>query len=117
MIIQSIRHSNKKLAVLTSGKKVLEQTVSKTGDLFFQMKAHADDFVMSKASTVKAAYTAMQEHLSETKEEVAINAAMDVAGTGLKEATDHMIRLASVCSIHQDGYKGYKKTYAVAMGK
>ena len=96
---------------------MLEQTASKTGDLFFQMKAHADDFVRSKASTIEAAYTAMQAHLREIKEEAAKHAAMDVAGPGLKEATDNMIRLASVCSIHQDGYKGYKKTYAAAMGK
>ena len=101
-----------KLGVLASGKKVLELVASKTGDMYFAMKAHTDEVVRNSAGVVENAYTDMQGHLREIKEEVAKGEAMTNASDGLCDFTINAKRLADICSVHSDAYKEYKRKYS-----
>ena len=100
------------LSVLVSGKKVLELVASKTGDMFYTMKAHADQVVRDSAGLLEKSYNDMQAHLREIKEEVAKGETMTSASEGLKEFASNAKRLADICSVHSDAHKEFKRKYS-----
>ena len=95
--------------VLTSAKTGMEKLTGQTSDLCYQMKASTDKTCQGKAVEAKAVLDKMNQHLTESRELVAVCKAVDASHDDLPKLPALMNKLRDLAMAHQDGLKVLKK--------
>ena len=98
-----------KLLVLMSAKTSMEKLTGQASDLYYQMKASTDKSCQGRAVEVKAVLDKMNQHLTESRELVAVCKAVDASHDDLPKLLALMNKLCDLAMAHQDGFKVLKK--------